>query len=105
MNSLHTNFTAQEICDIIKACGESGVVKFECGPLCLSFQDSLDQVNTPPQNYSPGQVAEIPKVMNESSLIKQDEMSVKEEHLAELKLQDPYEYETLLAEPELVGEE
>jgi len=82
------------------------VVKFECGPLRLFFQDSQNQVNTTPQYNSPGQVTAIPNMFDEPSLIKPDEMLAKEEELAELKLQDPYEYETLLALRELSeGEE
>jgi len=97
----HTNFTSEDICEIIKTCGDSGVITFECDGLRLSFQDRKEEVKNTTIPYSPGQVEAIPKILDEDSLIKQDEMNVKEDELAELRLRNPFEYETLLAEREL----
>ena len=104
MNSSRTrnSFSSQGMCEIIKACGESGVVNFEHKELRISFQARKDDCQDSLHTQSPGQVTAIDKIIDEDSLIQQDEMLVKELELEELKLQDPLQYETLLAEQELV---
>ena len=104
MNSSRTrnNFSSQGICEIIKACGESGVVDLEFRGLHISFQARKDDCQDCLHTQSSGQMTAIPKIIDEDSLIQQDEMVIKELELEELKLQDPLQYETLLAEQELV---
>ena len=96
------SLTSPEICEIIKQCGESGVIDFEFNELHISFQarkvDCQDHLHT----QSPGQGTAISRIIDEDSLIMQDEMMLKDLELEELKLQDPLQYETLLAEQELV---
>ena len=94
--------TSRYICEIISQCGESGVTEFNFKELHISFQDKKDVCNEAAHTQSPGQVTAIDEnMMDTESFIRQDEMDAKDEELAEMKIQDPFGYETLLAQKEL----
>jgi len=104
MNSLRTKnyFSTQGICEIIKECGKSGVTEFSYKELRISFQASKESCKDCIHAQSSGQMTAISNnIVDEDSLIKQDEIVAKEFELEEMKLQDPLQYETLLAEREL----
>lgn len=102
-NCLHSEnvLSSQDICEIIKTCGESGVVDLEYGNLRISFQARNEPCQDELHYQSPGPVTAIPKVMEEDNLIRPDEMSVKEDELANMIIEDPLQYEALLANKEL----
>ena len=47
----------------------------------------------------------VKPLTGEDSYIKQDELNEKDHEIAELKISDPFEYEKLLAQEELVDED
>lgn len=89
--------TSYGICEIIKQCGESGVAEFKYGNFHITFQARNGECIDETPYQSPGQVTAIAKVLDEDELIKLDEINAKEEDLAQIKLQDPLQYEELLA--------
>jgi len=97
---IKNDLTGKEICDIIKSCGESGVSEFNFGGLRISFPARNDVCQDTSHTQSPRQVTAISSMFDENSFIQQDEADAKDEELAEMKLQDPLQYETLLAQQE-----
>ena len=98
--NIKNNLTSQEVCEIIKQCGESGVVNFNFRELHVTFQDREEQRQDPPQIQSPGQVTANTEILDEKSLIQQDEATAKELELEELKIQNPFEDENMLCQSE-----
>ena len=96
----YSNFslTSQEICEIIKQCGLSGVTLFNYNGLHVSFAGQ--RVDEKDKNaISPGQV--WPDREQESKNIAQDDYNLMEDHLAELQLVNPSKYEELLFQEEI----
>lgn len=98
---IKNNLTSQNICEIIKQCGNSGVVKLDFNELHVSFQVRKDDCYDCLHMKSPGQVTAISPVLDEYDLLRQDEAIAKEEELSEMRIQDPMQYEELLAQQEL----
>ncbi len=100
------SFTSQEICEIISECGKSGVENFEFFDLHMTFQTKKstwgDQITPLPGLFttqSPGQVTAISSP-NDNSLVKSNETNATQDEIAEMQLQDPFQYEQLLAQKE-----
>jgi len=94
-------FTAIEVCEIIAACGNSGVKEFAFRDLRITFQARKNDGQDEPIYQSPGPVTEIVSNQFDESLIQQDEMAMKEDELSLLKIEDPLAYEQMLMRREL----
>jgi hypothetical protein len=97
--------SAQEICDIIRACGEQGVAELKFGDLQVVFppkwgswpgQKPLSFASSSEAALSEAQTTQIA-----AETLEKEAISLKEDQLAELALTDPLEYERLLSEGEL----
>lgn len=105
-SNINANFLkSSEICDIIKTCFKAGVTSITLGELQISFHARKEASKTLIDEQSHGHVTAIPSnLFDEKDLIQTDEIKLKDEYLAELKLSDPFEYESLLASDELTEE-
>lgn len=93
--------SGQDICEIIKTCGEVGVTEFRLSNLSFSFQARTETVLPNYLYQSPGPVTANTKAMDENSLIRPDEINAKENVLDNLHIEDPLQFEELLAQREL----
>jgi hypothetical protein len=107
------DLSAQDICALIKACGEYGVAQLKLGDLELAFTSQterswLHQARHAPTLHSHLPEAAIseahPNEQNEHSL-EQAELALKNDQLAELLLTDPAAYEEAVLREDLVDEE
>jgi hypothetical protein len=96
-----TIFTAKEICEIIAACGNSGVLGFSFQGLRITFPERKNDGQDELQFQSPGPVTAIGSNRFDESLIRQDELAMKDDELSLLKIEDPLAYERLLMQREL----
>ncbi len=102
---IEKSLTSSDICEIIRECGTSGVTKFNLGELHISFQTRKDAWEDISHIHPLDQEAKINNLGQIDRLIRQDELTLKDQELAEKRLTDPFEYETLLAQEELTEEE
>lgn len=97
-----TLLTVEEICSIIKTCGESGVTVLKFGDLYVRLgkqtpDTPAEQVLTP---QVAAEIATNQAKVAEKALLA-DEIALKEQRLAELVLTDPVLAEELLTQGEL----
>ena len=95
------NFDFDQICGIIKLCKESEIAKFSYGDLRFSFQARGAEGKDELPIESLGQGTEIISQEKLQDFIQQDEIKMKDEELALLRLQDPLKYEELFEIGEL----
>lgn len=98
-----------ELCDLIRACGASGVADLSFGTLHIQFHapDTKreehqwpvhdDQADLPEENREQRSVAD------EKEAIEADELQLREDQLAMALLENPAEFEKLLVAGELDG--
>jgi hypothetical protein len=98
------NFTTKDICEIIDACGKSGVLEFNYQDLRITFQARKNDGQEEPYYQSPGPVTEIASNKFDERIIQQDELAVKDDELALMRIEDPLAYERLLMTRELETE-
>ncbi len=101
------NFTSQDICDIIKTCGEVGVVELTLKDFNISFQ-TREEVHIAPTPFitHPNQEAVSTKeFINDESFAKEGEAAYKEAQLANMVVEDPVEYERLMSIDDLIEED
>ena len=97
------SFTAEEICAIIKQCGESDVLKLSLGDFHVEFERKASALLDTPEQAS--QV--FPVISQEQSNEIQDLANIKErsddasEEIANLLLTNPVEYEDSLMRGDL----
>lgn len=84
------NLSAVDVCSLIKACSESGVIELTFGDLHISFVPKA--IGTPPAQAIAG--------LNQPD-IEQIEIAVKTDQLDHMLVEDPVEYERLRASGEL----
>lgn len=94
------NFTVEEIRAIIKECRESGVASLKAGNLDVSF--------LPPEPKIPEAVTLSPEQQKQADADQREvflanEVRLREETLANLRLTDPEAYEDLVTRGELVN--
>ena len=100
------NLYCQEICDIIKICGESGVLEFNYQDLRIVYKDSKPiSVKEDAPQFAPGQDAVIYNPDNDLDLITEREANVKEDQLSHMHLRDPLQYEEMLLSEDIIDEE
>jgi hypothetical protein len=95
------SLSPEEVCRILKVCGETNVLELKFGDLAVVFGASAK--NSPEPVISPSTVAEITavqRVQAEKSLLR-DEIAMKEQELAEMAIESPLKYEELLMQGEL----
>ena len=96
-----TSFTPKEICEIILLCSNSGVIEFNYDNFRIVFQARKIDGEEELQSQSPGPVTAIPEDAFNSSIITQDELSVKDDELSLMQIEDPLGYENMLVQREL----
>lgn len=92
--------SGEEICAIVKACGEAGVSRLCFGPLDVQFKCSPDTEKPHEQTIvvtDPVLQEEVTKVETE-----RDELAHKEEMLAQLEIENPAEYERQMLAGDLI---
>jgi hypothetical protein len=92
-----SGLTSTDICRIIKSCSEHGVNTFEYQGIKVSFDqlvtnNSIDVAN-------PIDSVDNEDVTNESN--KKDSATLLEDHIAELMITDPVEYERMVNNGEI----
>ncbi len=94
-------FTAKDICAIMREAHRLGVARLEMGNLKVEFGDSLGQaIPAPPRRQARrADMQQIEK--NEAQAIAEVEQKVREDEMANLILEDPLAYERLVANGEL----
>lgn len=98
--------TSTEICKIIKTARQSGVSELKFGELSFSFakkEEKKPKITQKSVEITAEQLAEIEKVSMDAE--KTAIMQETEDQLEILHLEDPNEYEKLLARGELEGAE
>lgn len=96
---MRTSFDIDAITSIIESCSRNGVAKFSYGGLELSFLQ-IDKAPTTEPVFVPLDVKAAQESQARSSLTK-DELSVKQEQLEQMLLDDPVEYENLLRQRDI----
>lgn len=100
------NLTAQEICSIIKECARQGVAEMTYGELHVKFQP-LGEREEAPAHVPPSQRVRVPaKTLDkiESDSLRNDELAVKEDDLAQMLIEDPAQYEKLVLQGDLADD-
>lgn len=96
MSRVNINLTAKDVCDIIKQCGESGVVDLELGKLKLSFESKPIVPCSPQASFLEGQV--------ESEALEEEGDSVRERQISETIITDPISYEEMVLNGDIDAE-
>lgn len=90
-------FTTAEICEIIRACGEAGVVELKFHDIHLKLIPQIErkQEKPSPSSLPATEIAEPNhEKLNERALLS-EELTVKEDQLADLAITDPFQAEQL----------
>ena len=91
--------TTKDVCCIIGECARGGVSELKFGELSISF-NKMGETNFLDNALSPQDRVEKPKELEK--FLKQDELQMKENDLQLMALDNPLEYENLLAGDDLV---
>jgi len=94
-------YTPDELCHIITTCHESRVQALSLGPLSLKWNNGPLSL----ADLDPEEVEKLRKSQQreEDHALYQEAIRRREDDLEQLKLEDPEEYERLIAEGELDG--
>lgn len=98
------DLTSEEVCTIIRQCGESHVSVLKFGALEVAFHDQVKPPEyTPPLFSHPeAEISENPAANQiEQEAIHADELQVKLDRLAMMMVEDPAQYEKLLIDGDL----
>ncbi len=109
MSFENSNLTAEQICVVIKACGECGVAKFKCGSLEVEFLQKLEPAPAPivqaaPPSLPDTEISEAQTSEDDLKRIEREEKELRRQQLRELIFTDPVAYEELCALGELEDE-
>jgi hypothetical protein len=96
-NCSNNHLTAEEICAIIKICGESGVQNITFKDLHVSFSGPKAN-DKDPIAHSPGPVWNS---LDDKKSLAQLEVDLMDDRLAEMQISDPVRYEELMANKDL----
>lgn len=102
MRLMGTDLTVEGICQVIRACKESGVWHFQFGQLNIEFRHTevhASELDTAPQEKTVSLPPASPEEEKKSFL--RQEMEAKAESLAQKIIEDPLGYEELLMRGEL----
>lgn len=107
------SLTSDQVCAIIRACGEAGVVRLSFDGLRLSFGRSANEPRTdlplevtpgPSDPYLPVEALTASEHLKiEKDTLESDELDVKERQVEELLLTDPLAAEELIIKGELTS--
>lgn len=92
MDKAQTGFTCEEICKIITTAGQSGVSLLQWSDFRVEFKGTTSKSESVPPSEQPPSPPWTP-----AKDIEAREVAVREREVAELLLQNPLEYERLLA--------
>jgi len=96
------SINCKEVCAIIKICSESGVRELSFGGLKVSFGRHANEVLALDNTYAaPQAIHEAQAIEASQKAIEQEELSTKEEQLSQMMIEDPLEYEAMVARGEL----
>lgn len=101
---MNPDVPVSELCALIKACGESGVTELSFGTLRVQFTPVTMREQSQPVDYQTEGALPINPVVSESDekeAIADSELRLREEQLAKMLLEDPVQFEKLLAAGEL----
>lgn len=100
---------AEDICKILKASRESGVLSLKCGPLEVCFGPSpaaaladahISGAAPTPAAEDLGQITQAQQKAEEASLL-EEEINTKDDQIAEMLITDPLRFEELMERGEL----
>lgn len=102
--------TAQDICAIIRACGEHGVATLKFGSLEINMGEvahhySIEMPQDAPLPHPDTAISEQKAKHVEQEVIEKAEVETKADQLARLLIEDPAEYEMLMQAGELEDED
>lgn len=105
-NSLQKSLlSTEDVCRILKSSEESGILKLKFRDLEFERETGRKVPQPIPQTHSEYAIPEeTHKKQNEQQLLV-DELRTKAEQLQELIITDPYQFEKMLADGELVPDE
>lgn len=89
-----------QLCDLIRTCGESGVVELSFDTLHVKFA----QVSPATKREDEAMVTAVADPGQESELLLKETLRLREDDLAMKLITDPAEFERLLVAGELDGE-
>lgn len=100
------NLTASEICSIIKECARQNVAEMTFGELHVKFQPLGERIEVPGPSANHLRVRVPAKTLEkiETEAVKQGELAVKEDDLAQMLIDDPAQYEKLLLQGDLTDD-
>ena len=93
----HLDLNANDICKIIKACSSHGVTEFSCQSLTISFEAREKELT---ENELPSSkvIEEAPENSEqELKALREEELLQKEFELSIMEIENPSEYEDLMA--------
>jgi uncharacterized protein with PhoU and TrkA domain len=94
----------KDLISLIKICASNSVREIRCGELVVSFdrqtRDETNELSSPRPKVAESVIKEV----RDEALLKQSFEST-EEIMAHLQIEDPVQYERMLLEGELEGEE
>ncbi len=99
---MEKEFTASDICLIIKQCGDSGVSTFNLGRLRVNFGSP----KTTPADINELQTFNFSEEQHEAvvqEVTERDELAHKESILAQMEIEDPVEFERLMTMGDLIN--
>lgn len=103
--SKKTSLSCRDVCDIIKVSAKAGVYKLKFKDLHIEFGRPTEGVNSPvQQNIAINPVVDLTgeqHYQQTKNAVEADEVSLREEQLARLLVEDPVKYEELLRDGEL----
>lgn len=95
-----TSFDSSQICRIIEVCSLSGVARFSCAGLELSFLQVDKAPTTEPVFVRPETQAKQDSQARDSRT--QEEFTMKQSQLEQMLIDDPLEYENLMRTRDIV---
>jgi len=97
-----TDLSTQSVCSIIETCARYNVAKLQFRDLMLEFGQKPEQ--PPPGRTTATTVADMTEQEHQEQTkqaLAEDELSLREQQLEELKITDPAEYERQIRDGEL----
>ena len=99
MTSERKNLNCKDICSIIKECAKNGVAEFKYQTLQVSFKaKEIIEVDSHPVQVSTEEIPENYIEEVEKEHVHQEELILKERDLANMPIEDPEQFEKMLAE-------
>lgn len=96
------NFTAKGICEILKACAESGVTRLKLGDLDVDFTKPAIAVepDTSLEQVSSEEIIEqdAKATKTQAFQLLKDNQKLEDDRIDNLQIEDPFQYEEMLTQ-------